>query len=43
MTLGAEPFFFGIVDVEEIVDMRDQFLGYVLRDLVLHELLDVIG
>ena len=40
--LRLHPLFFGIIDVEEVVDMMTEMCWYKLRDIIFHELLDSI-
>jgi hypothetical protein len=38
--LGHNSFFFGVIDVEEIVNVMPDACGHKLRNIVLHEFLD---
>src|ERR1700748_2875037 len=40
--LRLHPPFFGIIDVEEVVDMMTETCWYKLRDIIFHELLDSV-
>ncbi len=40
--LRFHPLFFGIIGVEEVVDMMTEMCRYKLRDIVFHKLLDSI-